>query len=75
VQERITVLRQVSGMLGFLFVSDAEFVVDPGGLASFDERAVAVLRASVDALSAARVMDDGRRRGSDCAPRSSTASA
>jgi glutamyl-tRNA synthetase len=52
VQERITVLRQVSGMLGFLFVSDSEFVVDPAALASFDDRAVAVLRASVDALSA-----------------------
>jgi glutamyl-tRNA synthetase len=39
-------------MLGFLFVSDAEFVMDPAALASVDEKAVAVLRASVDALSA-----------------------
>ena len=50
VQERVTVLRQVSGMLGFLFVADAEFVMEPAAVASLDERAGTVLRASLDAL-------------------------
>jgi glutamyl-tRNA synthetase len=52
VQERVTVLRQVSGMLGFLFVADAEFVVEPAAAATLDAGAAEVLRASDEALSA-----------------------
>jgi glutamyl-tRNA synthetase len=53
VQERVTVLRQVSGMLGFLFVAGEEFVVEPAAAATLDdERARKVLAASVEALSA-----------------------
>jgi glutamyl-tRNA synthetase len=52
VQERVTVLRQVSGMLGFLFVADSEFVLEPSAAATLDEGAMEVLRASGEALSA-----------------------
>ena len=50
VQERVTVLRQVSGMLGFLFVAEEEFVIDPDAAATLDGSARPVLEAAVDAL-------------------------
>ena len=52
VQERMTVLEEAPGMLGFLVVAPDAFVVDPQAVASLDEAAPQALAAAAGALSA-----------------------
>ncbi len=51
VQERMTVLEEAPGMLGFLVVDPAAFTVDPEAVAGLGEEAGPVLAAAVEALS------------------------
>ncbi|MBD8485968.1 glutamate--tRNA ligase [Frigoribacterium sp. CFBP 8759] len=50
VQERMTLLSEARGMLGFLFVADDDLVHEDDALASLGERSTEVLRASSAAL-------------------------
>ncbi|MEE6272984.1 glutamate--tRNA ligase [Georgenia sp. MJ206] len=50
VQERMTMLGEAPGMLGFLFVADADLAVEPAALTALREEAPAVLDASIAAL-------------------------
>ncbi|GAA4975247.1 glutamate--tRNA ligase [Kineococcus glutinatus] len=52
VQERMTLLGQAAGMLGFLFTADADLVVEEEALAALRPEAAEVLAASASALEA-----------------------
>ncbi|KQO60182.1 glutamate--tRNA ligase [Curtobacterium sp. Leaf261] len=50
VQERMQLLSEAPGMLGFLFTADADLVVEPDALATLKDDADSVLEASIAAL-------------------------
>lgn len=52
VQERMNVLSEAAGLLGFLFIAEQDFAVEPDSAAKvLDESAVAILTAAAAALS------------------------
>ena len=57
VQERMVLLGEAPGMLGFLFVPDAELVIEEGARAALRDDAKAVLVAAVDALEPLETFD------------------